>query len=436
MKKIVLSVLLSLSFFNLYAGTGVGDYEHSTEYLSSDVYVADYDGVDVKERPDENSRTIIHMPQGTYVRIVKVHGPSHEMDALYGDEYIHIETSWCAIFLPPDVRQGESQIGWIPSAEGCLWWEDNFYADKWKTLQLETYLLNSMWEVEYTPKSGGRSEYAVVEFDNNEIYGFEMAGGARSLELAHYEVTGGQDIRITSSDKIEKGVRHLTLTETSFSFEDKKYTYLFKKINLGSIPHMKIFKEAGPAGTMGPGIIFERSRKYFRMYSRDYYNNKNIAEYVLNSSSDKREVERRRMLASIATAYGISIEAPYYEKMFDDYWRPHLETCEKTLDEDNCYYNKFEDDEIGTYFVRKHSYMVKERLKLRSSEGVNSSVIGIMEKGTFVRFIECGNIEYINGVVSVWVKVRILWTPEGISEKQLPEGTTGYCFGAYLGEGG
>ena len=58
MKKIVLSVLLSLSFFNLYAGTGVGDYEHSTEYLSSDVYVADYDGVDVKERPDENHKEL------------------------------------------------------------------------------------------------------------------------------------------------------------------------------------------------------------------------------------------------------------------------------------------------------------------------------------------------------------------------------------------
>lgn len=435
-KKLFFTLLFAASLFNIYASMSPGELSKSIEYFNNswDVYVSDPEGIDVKESPRDSSATIIHLPQGTYVRIVKIHGPENNV-RVWWDKESYYNSNCCAIFLPQSVRN-ENQIGWIPTVDFCLWWDDEkFDNSEWGSVQLESYLLNSLWEVEISNKSSGKTEYAAVEFEDNSICGYKINADdeLNSINLGDYSVVDGKTIQIKNSRIIETGAKKLNTFKTSFSFDDVNNRYTFRKINLGSVLYMKMFehtKNKEEKINKYWNFVSHSSTRYFRVYSRDDYNNRTIADYVDDDGSI--ETEKRLMLAMLAINYGMDIDLEYYKKILIKYWGPHLNACENELGKGTYYYNKFES--IECHFVKNHQYFTNERLKLRSSADLGGAVIGVMDKNTVVEYLDCTELDCIDGAVSGWVKIRIIENPDNAAENHPKQGTVGYCFGAYLSD--
>jgi hypothetical protein len=84
--------------------------------------------------------------------------------------------------------------------------------------------------------------------------------------------------------------------------------------------------------------------------------------------------------------------------------------------------NKLDNVELtDKYFVVGTRYMVMENLRLRDKEGLSSGIIRTIGKDEWVTILEEGNEETIDGLTSIWVKVRLNYNNEG------------WCFGGYLG---
>ena len=77
---------------------------------------------------------------------------------------------------------------------------------------------------------------------------------------------------------------------------------------------------------------------------------------------------------------------------------------------------------------------VKENLKLRSGEAATTSVLAVMSTGTKVKILTIGKQATIDGITSNWVKVEVLAGAKDRDGKPIAAGTTGWCFGGYLGE--
>ena len=77
---------------------------------------------------------------------------------------------------------------------------------------------------------------------------------------------------------------------------------------------------------------------------------------------------------------------------------------------------------------------VTENLKLRSAEATTSEVITVMAAGTKVKILELGHEETIDGISSYWVKVEVQADAKNREGKSIKEGTTGWCYRAYLEE--
>jgi len=75
----------------------------------------------------------------------------------------------------------------------------------------------------------------------------------------------------------------------------------------------------------------------------------------------------------------------------------------------------------GKYFIVEASYRTLENLRLRTSGNLSAGVILTIQRGETVIVLEEGAMDYIDGISSKWVKVR------------LNNGTEGWCFGGYLG---
>ena len=77
---------------------------------------------------------------------------------------------------------------------------------------------------------------------------------------------------------------------------------------------------------------------------------------------------------------------------------------------------------------------VKENLKLRSGEAATTSVLAVMSTGTKVKILTIGKQATIDGITSNWVQVEVLAGAKDRDGKPIAAGTTGWCFGGYLGE--
>ena len=97
----------------------------------------------------------------------------------------------------------------------------------------------------------------------------------------------------------------------------------------------------------------------------------------------------------------------YYriERVWDSAFRPILDHVEL----------------IDDYLIIGAQYIAMENLRLRNTGSLQGEILLIIQRDRWVRVLEKGNEETINGIKSVWVRV------------QLEDGTEGWCFGGYLG---
>ena len=82
----------------------------------------------------------------------------------------------------------------------------------------------------------------------------------------------------------------------------------------------------------------------------------------------------------------------------------------------------------------KKTMSVKENLKLRSGEATTTSVRAVMSAGTRVKILTLGKQATIDGIISNWVQVEVQAGAKDRDGKAIAAGTTGWCFGGYLGE--
>ncbi len=74
---------------------------------------------------------------------------------------------------------------------------------------------------------------------------------------------------------------------------------------------------------------------------------------------------------------------------------------------------------------------IKENLRLRKNDTLNSSVITTIGEGSKVKILATGEPEVIDDIYSYWVKVQIVNGTDR-DGNPLQAGTTGWCFGGYL----
>ena len=75
---------------------------------------------------------------------------------------------------------------------------------------------------------------------------------------------------------------------------------------------------------------------------------------------------------------------------------------------------------------------VKENLNVRDApERYGDKLFTIKEKSS-VKIVEIGQMEVIDNICSVWVKVEIQSGAKDTSGKTLKLGQTGWCFAGYL----
>ena len=90
---------------------------------------------------------------------------------------------------------------------------------------------------------------------------------------------------------------------------------------------------------------------------------------------------------------------------------------------------------IPTTNVAPHKTMtVKENLKLRSGEATSTQVLTVLSAGTKVKILTLGKQATIDGITSNWVQVEVQAGAKDREGKPIAAGTTGWVFGAYLGE--
>jgi hypothetical protein len=73
------------------------------------------------------------------------------------------------------------------------------------------------------------------------------------------------------------------------------------------------------------------------------------------------------------------------------------------------------------YLITGTRYIAMENLRLRNKPNLSGAIIRIISRDEWVVVLEEGNEETIDGITSIWVKVRS------------DDHTEGWCFGGYLG---
>ncbi len=406
----------------------VTDYQSAVDISNHELYVSDPLGIDVKTSPSEYAETIIHLPVNTQVRLMSMYGPRSTMVT----EWNSWESNWAAIYLPTGTGY-ENQIGWIKSADE-LWWSPNdFDTSGWGSRELKSYLMTSLWEMEY--KSDGEiKKRAIVTFEEESIDGIEVfTYGTSSLDLGYYAVISGSIIEISKSKELANGRKSLSISETCFSYEDQKGFYFFKKINIGSIDVMDIFKEFGKE-SFAIGLMYSISKRNFRMYSKDYYRNKNIADYSLQATPYQNNLTALAVSYGVSTSYGISPNDYKYNSLLSKYWDPYIKECENNIKHNNYSFNKIIKE--ADFFCIDKLYSTNDRLKLRKTPDISGDVITVMDKWVLVEVTGYGKMVKIDGILSVWLEVEVSENAVDTSGNPIPKGTKGWCFGAYLSDAG
>ena len=79
-------------------------------------------------------------------------------------------------------------------------------------------------------------------------------------------------------------------------------------------------------------------------------------------------------------------------------------------------------------------YRASDNLRLRSSGSTAGKPVVTIGKGTQVKVLAVGAEQTIDGITSNWVQVEVQAGAKDRDGKPIAAGTTGWCFGGYLGE--
>lgn len=458
LRKIFFLILIFTGFF-CFASTAPYDYfstvDADYDYLNiGQVFIVDSNGADVKEKPDEKSRTLIHLPPATQVRVVAINGPKSNNKSEYFDDYY---LSWCAIFLPDNLRINGNQIGWINTPDD-LWWDTEYFDEKgrywdtssWKPKDLNGYLLNHVWEMTLVLNGEITAEKAIVTFEKDQANGIYFKSDSYSPEeklITKYKIINGNQIEITEDTYfLHKGTKKIEdVTEVSFTIHDNRAEYYyFRAINPGTILSESFYDKYDPKYYQQiENYIIKESKKFFRIFSKDYYSNNDISDYLYSpyynnytyNYEDDDTMKNPYNLKTLAIAYGVWLKRSdsWGNKFFCDYWVRYIKKYEQEYLPKGIYTYR------GICKPYEHLYMdvtylLNSNLNLRESENRKSQSITIMNKGTKVSILEFGQPEVIEGILSTWVKVKILENTVDANNNTLSEGTEGWCFGGYLTE--
>ena len=178
MKKLFI-IVISFFVFCFYSFASTAPYDYSETVTGNSlnidrVYIIGSKGADVKEKPNENSKTLVHIPQGTQVRVIAIRGPKSNNKSKYIADYY---LNWTAIFIPDNLRTDWNQIGWINNPDD-LWWDpypnfgtrgvNQWSTSDWYEDDLNGYLLNHVWEMTFYNKNYETSKKAIVTFEENQ----------------------------------------------------------------------------------------------------------------------------------------------------------------------------------------------------------------------------------------------------------------------------
>lgn len=421
-KKLLLSLLLIKTAF-CYAGMAVTDYgeaggkSENGYWCLESTYVVRSSGMAVYESPSVNSKKIAHLPLDTQVLLLSVNGPASRMkgwwhedddsewDGTYFDEH------WAAILLPPNLRKNGNTIGWIENANQ-MWWSpsEKFITWSWTAESLEGYLKNSIWYV--TLKfADNESDYmtGICVFDEGEYSLFFYEDGKRRTRRDSYSVNSKDSIILFDEEK------KLNINRFEFNFTDSDGYYNFKKINLSSLDYIDEYLNDKEKLEQARSLVYKASKKYFRMFTTDYYRESNIYDYAYTYN------DKGLLLLAITSGVTADIDKDNPVTEFAEYWGKTIDECERSVKKGN--YTFPEKKQKPIYLRLNHSYLTSDNLRLRKKEDTSSDIITTMEKGTEVKILEFGKLEVIEDSVGYWVYVQV----KGTKYK-------GWCFGGFLEE--
>ena len=292
----------------------------------------------------------------------------------------------------------------------------------------------------------GRStqKKAIVVFEKDQGKGLLFSSDSEAPEetfIAKYKVLSGNQIEIKEDTSFfHKGIKTISsVSETFFEIYDNRYeSCSFRAINPGTILEESFYENYSKKYHQQiENYIIKESRKFFRIYSKDWYCNNDISDYLLSSYYNDYEynyetgdtMQNPYNLKTLAIAYGVWLDSTV--KVFVDYWARYIKKYEQEVLPKGIYTYR------GICKPYKHlykevTYKADSNLNLRESENRKSQVITIMNENTKVTIVDFGQPEVIDGILSTWVKVKIVENTIDRNNNILSEGTEGWCFGGYL----
>lgn len=232
-----------------------------------------------------------------------------------------------------------------------------------------------------------------------------------------YRVTNGKLVYVEWGDLISKKIEYtaagikVTMGEKNNKYKDIYY------MNFYNIP------EAELNDKFMRQIISEIKGRidYINSWGVD---NRDFYENILRKlTKTELELVKNCML----TKYNYRLQSKTwidFMKKYNNYsngYIPMYEALEKFSFREREFMELVQKELADKYFVIGDYYRAKDNLRLRSNASISGDILKVINEDEWVTVLEEGKEETIDGITSVWVKVKLLNNKEG------------WCFGGYLG---
>jgi len=271
---------------------------------------------------------------------------------------------------------------------------------------------------------GDKKYYAIVLDeplrDGNLAYYEEEEGYAFDYHREIYRVTDGKLVYVRQgrfeSEKIEYTDKGITVNMRRETGRGTERYFL----NFYNIPEDQLYDKFMRQ--------FVKSMEK-RIYYLDISNNGREKGESFYEKELKRltRMEKEILKNCLLAKYGYSFQDPTwidFMKKYKYYTNGTLSmvaALEKFNYDERKLFGLIQKQLTNKYFVIGDYYKAKDNLRLRDRAGASGNVLTTIKANGWVRILEEGNTETIDGITSVWVKVKLL------------NNTEGWCFGGYLG---
>lgn len=439
LKKLFLISIIFHCFNSLFASMSPNEYMYPVSFNGmvaiEELYISTNfsNPIPVKEFPSNDSPVLFYLPDSSPLKVVYTQGTEIDHYAEY-----HWNSNYTAIILPMEYREKGKHIGWIDCYN--TWWEPN---DKLDCSQLSmrgvnAYLDNSLWK--FSKKINNQEYTGIICFEKNNIKGIFISTFSKDDKKSQKEFSINfsfvEEDQVSLNNKIctSNGTtvfcedkQNFIFNKSSFTMEDSLGVAYCERINPLSFSITQEDREKEYHGFVY-GYLINRSKYGYRLWQKDSKYEKNIFELMNSYELNKPE------LVTFAIENGVLPLDTKYNSLYNDYWNPIIIDVEKKLDK-NCF-TKIELPEISPILRVNKIYATTDHLRLRKSSELNSDVITTLDTSSCVLILKIGTAEVIDGLISNWVKVRVLSNSIDVNGKTIKEGTEGWCFAGYLVDNG